>query len=104
MRVRRAPRTRGDAPARQPALGSGATTAAAASAARSSASGSGSPRPQAASSTRAASARSRRARGNEPLGGALQVVAQDARQVQEHLRGDARVAVLDAAQEALVER
>ena len=37
------------------------------------------------------------------LGGALQAVAQDAGEIQEHLGGDARVAQLDAAEEALVD-
>src|SRR5207249_2679855 len=37
------------------------------------------------------------------LGGALQAVAQHAGEIQEHLGGDARVAQLDAAEEALVD-
>src|SRR5205823_12204370 len=74
-----------------------------ASAARSSASGPGRPRPQAAAST--ANATALRAPGrNEALGRPLQVVAQQAGQVEEDLRRDARITVLDAPEEALVER
>src|SRR5581483_9778926 len=43
-------------------------------------------------------------RRDEALVHALEPVAQDTRQVEEHLRGDPRVAVLDASKETLVDR
>src|SRR5207249_909334 len=114
--VRRTPRTVPSRRPLQPALGAGATSFATASAARSASDG-GSPRPHAAEARTTATSRQERRAANTRLprrrpllgherdvllGGALQAIAQHARQVQEDLGRDARVAELDTAEEALV--
>src|SRR5207253_8472403 len=105
-------------PPPQPPLGSARTASAAARAACSASEGGGRPRPQPASTTitrhrvASAAATTRLPRrcpllGHERdvlLGGALQAIAEHAGQVQEDLGRDARVAKLDAAEEALVHR
>src|SRR5438094_7938134 len=114
--VRRTPRTVPSRRPLQPALGARPTSAATAAAPRPAPAG-GSPRPHAAEAMTTATSRQERRAANTRLprrrpllgherdvllGGALQAIAQHARQVQEDLGRDARVAELDAAEEALV--